>query len=209
MLKKISAFIMSALLFLFSGLHVLFSDLHGKDVLLAYRKAECANNEWLNVQKQYQHRSNLIPSMERTFNDYVKQEQGTLEILETARVRATHAMVAPAKLTPEKQQQFQRAQTELSSALSRLMAVAVTYPDLMADNNFWNLQLQLKCTEDSISESINSYNYSLSLYNRSIQDIPIRFFAGLLGFHNRPRLDRDSVGANLFKDNVVTYPSNY
>src|SRR5688500_5300586 len=109
---------------------------------------ENVKSSWSEVENQYQRRNDLIPNLVNTVKGYAKHEQETLEKVIQARAQATSIRIDPKDLTPEKLQQFQAAQGQLSSALGRLMAIAEAYPDLKANQNFLELQSQLEGTEN-------------------------------------------------------------
>ena len=108
---------------------------------------ETINGEWAKVETQYQRRSDLIPNPESTVKGYAAHEQSTLDAVVSARAKATQVTLSADNLTPENIEAFQAAQGEVSSALSRLLAVAENYPDLKANQNFLELQAQLEGTE--------------------------------------------------------------
>src|SRR5574344_654132 len=153
---------------------------------------ENANKEWANVQTQYQRRSDLIPNLVQVVKGYAKHEQETLEGVIAARAKATQITVDPTNLTPEKLQQFQQAQGELSSALGRLMAVSEAYPDLKANENFKELQSQLEGTENRIAEARKRYNDAVQTYNVSVRKFPANIFAGIFGFQRRTSFEADA-----------------
>ena len=97
---------------------------------------ETINGEWAKVETQYQRRSDLIPNLVSTVKGYAAHEQSTLDAVVSARAKATQVTLSADNLTPENIEAFQAAQGEVSSALSRLLAVAETYPDLKANQNF-------------------------------------------------------------------------
>ena len=97
---------------------------------------ETVTTAWSNVESQYQRRADLIPNLVNTVKGYATHERSTLESVMQARARATQVTVDPTQLTPEKLQQYQQAQGQLSSALGRLMMVAENYPNLKAMKTF-------------------------------------------------------------------------
>ncbi|HRR62914.1 MAG TPA: LemA family protein, partial [Paludibacteraceae bacterium] len=107
---------------------------------------EAVLSQWSNVENQYQRRADLIPNLVATVKGYAAHERGTLEEVVQARAKATQITVDANSLTPEKLQQFQQAQGELSAALGRLLMIAENYPDLKANQNFIELQAQLEGT---------------------------------------------------------------
>ena len=105
---------------------------------------EAVNAAWANVETQYQRRADLIPNLVNTVKGYAQHEQSTLEQVVEARAKATSINLSADELTPENLAEFQRAQSEVRSALGRLIAISESYPDLKANQNFLELQAQLE-----------------------------------------------------------------
>jgi LemA protein len=135
---------------------------------------------WSQVQNQYQRRADLIPNLVETVKAYAQHEQETLTKVVEARAKATQ-MNIPANITenPQAFQQFQQNQSELSSALARLMVVVEKYPDLKANQNFLSLQSQLEGTENRISVARRDYIQAVQKYNTELRTIPGRWVAGI------------------------------
>ena len=117
---------------------------------------------------------------------YATHEKSTFEEVISARAKATQITVDPTNLTPEKLQEFQAAQGQLSSALGRLIAVAENYPDLKANQNFLELQAQLEGTENRISVERNKFNEMAKEYDVAIRRFPKNIIAGIFNFNNIP-----------------------
>jgi len=145
-------------------------------------KDQAASEAWANVESSYQRRMDLIPNLVNTVKGYANFEQETLTKVVEARASATQVKIDPSNLTPEKLQQFQAAQTGVSSALGRLLAVAENYPDLKANQNFLDLQAQLEGTENRINVARNRFNETVRAYNSSIKRFPGNLIAGITGF---------------------------
>ncbi|MDL2255853.1 LemA family protein [Parabacteroides sp. OttesenSCG-928-K15] len=143
---------------------------------------EQVKTAWSQVENQYQRRLDLIPNLVNTVKGYASHEQETLEGVVNARAKATQTTIDPANLTPEALQQFQSTQSELSSALSRLMVVVERYPELKANQNFLELQAQLEGTENRISVERMRFNETAQQYNTNIRRFPNNIFAGMFGF---------------------------
>ena len=126
---------------------------------------ETATTALSNVQSAYQRRADLIPNLVETVKGYATHEKQTLEDVVAARSKATSINLDASTLTPEKLQEFQQAQGELGSALGRLIAIQENYPDLKANENFRDLQVQLEGTENRINEARNKYNQAVQGYN--------------------------------------------
>ena len=135
-----------------------------------------------NLQSTYQRRADLIPNLVETVKGYAKHEEQTLTEVVNARAKATQITLDAENMTPEKMKEFQAAQGELSSALGRLIAVGEAYPDLKANENFKDLQVQLEGTENRINEARNKYNKAIQDYNTIIRSFPNNIFAGMFGF---------------------------
>ncbi len=152
---------------------------------------ESVNKSWANVEAQYQRRSDLIPNLVSTVKGAAEFEKSTLEAVIEARSKATSVRIDPNNLTPEKLQEFQQAQAQVGGALSRLLAVAESYPQLQAVGNFKELQSQLEGTENRINESRRQYNEAAQEYNASRAKFPRVIIASLFGFKERPYFDAD------------------
>jgi len=109
---------------------------------------EAVGTAWSNVENQYQRRADLIPNLVNTVKGYAAHEKETFDAVVSARAKATQTTVSIDDLTPEKMAAYQRAQGEIGSALSRLLAVTENYPELKANENFQTLQAQLEGTEN-------------------------------------------------------------
>ena len=153
---------------------------------------EQATTEWAKVQSAYQRRADLIPNLVEVVKGYASHEKETLEGVVNARAKATSINVNADDLTPEKMQEFQAAQGELSQALGRLIAVSEAYPDLKANENFMDLQKQLEGTENRINEARNSYNATVQKYNVVIRSFPKNIFAGLFGFSQMTKFEAEA-----------------
>ena len=148
-------------------------------------KEEKVDNEWADVEGQYQRRADLIPNLVNTVKGYADFEQETLTGVIEARSKATSFQIDPTNLTPDKVQQFQQAQEGLTSALSRLLVVVERYPDLKANQNFLDLQAQLEGTENRIQIARQRFNSSVNDYNASIRTFPGNVVAGISGFERK------------------------
>lgn len=146
---------------------------------------ENVNNQWANVETQYQRRADLIPNLVNTVKGYATHEQETLEGVMEARSKATQITVDPSNLTPEALQQYQQAQGEISQALGRLIAVSENYPDLKANQNFLELQAQLEGTENRINVARKNFNDAAQQFNTAVRRFPRNIVASLTGFSQR------------------------
>jgi LemA protein len=153
---------------------------------------EKVEGAWAQVQNQYQRRADLIPNLVETVKGYAKHEQQTLEGVMQARARATQITVNPNKFDENSLKQFQAAQGEVTSALSRLMAVAENYPNLKANQNFLELQAQLEGTENRIAVERRNFNEAVREYNTYIRRFPANIFAGMFGFEKKAYFEAES-----------------
>jgi LemA protein len=147
---------------------------------------ESVSTAWSNVETQYQRRNDLIPNFVNTVKGAANFEQQTLTQVIEARAKATSVNISPENLNAESLQQFQAAQGEVSSALSRLMVVVEQYPQLTATQNFRDLQVELEGTENRISVARNNFNEAAKLYNAYIKQFPANIVAGITGFKDKP-----------------------
>lgn len=146
---------------------------------------EQVSGQWAQVENVYQRRADLIPNLVNTVKGYADFEKDVLTSVTEARAKATSVNVDPSKLTPESIQQFQAAQGQLSSALSKLLVVVEKYPDLKANQNFLELQAQLEGTENRITVERNKFNTVTQEYNTKIRTFPNNLTAGLFGFSKK------------------------
>ena len=146
------------------------------------KQREGVKAQWSNVENQYQRRADLIPNLVNTVKGYATHEQNTLTQVIEARSKATQVQLNADQLTPEAIQRYSAAQGEVSSALGRLMAIAEAYPDLKANQNFRDLQVQLEGTENRISTERRRFNELAQGYNGYIQQFPRLIWAKLFGF---------------------------
>jgi LemA protein len=147
---------------------------------------EGVTSQWGNVETQYQRRADLIPNFVNTVKGAAAFEQETLTKVIEARAKATQITIDPTKMTAENLQQFQAAQSELSSALSRLMVVVEQYPELKATQNYRDLQVELEGTENRISVERRKFNEVALSLNTYIKKFPQNIIAGMFGFTAKP-----------------------
>jgi LemA protein len=150
-------------------------------------KDEATKAAWSEVVNQYQRRSDLIPNLVNTVKGYAAHEKDTLEAVTRARAAATSFQITPEVLNnPEAFQKFQQVQGELSSALSRLMAVSENYPNLKADTSFRDLQSQLEGTENRITVARQRYIAAVQEYNVLARSFPTNLTAKMFGYQPKP-----------------------
>ena len=150
-------------------------------------KDEATKAAWAEVVNQYQRRADLIPNLVNTVKGYASHEKDTLEAVTKARAAATSFQITPEVLNdPVAFQKFQQVQGELSSALSRLMAVSENYPQLKADQSFRDLQSQLEGTENRITVARQRYIKSVQEYNVLARSFPTNLTAKVMGYQVKP-----------------------
>jgi len=148
---------------------------------------EQAKAKWADVNNQYQRRADLIPNLVETVRGYAKQERETLEAVVNARAKATSIQVTPEIVNdPAKFKQFQEAQSQLSGALGRLIAISENYPDLKSNQNFLALQSQLEGTENRIGVARRDYIEAVRVYNTELRTLPGSLWASTLYRSHKP-----------------------
>ena len=146
---------------------------------------EKATTALANVQSAYQRRADLIPNLVEVVKGYASHEKETFESVVAARSKAT-------SITPEKLKEFQQAQGELGSALGKLIAIQENYPELKANENFRDLQVQLEGTENRINEARNKFNSVVQQYNIVIRKFPKNILAGIFGFNTMDKFEAEA-----------------
>jgi LemA protein len=134
------------------------------------------------VTNQYKRRADLIPNLVQTVKGYAKHESETLEAVINARAKASSVTIDPTNLSPEKLQEFQKAQGDLSQSLGRLMVVVEKYPELKADRNFRELQAQLEGTENRITVARNRHIEAINQFN-NVVTVPPYSWTNSLFYH--------------------------
>ncbi len=153
------------------------------------KKQESATTALADVQATYQRRADLIPNLAKTVQAYAKHEKETFEEVTKARASVSQIKLDVNNLTPEKLQQYQNAQGELSQALGRLLVVAEQYPELKASENFKSLQVQLEGTENRINEARQKYNEAVQDYNQEVRTFPTVIFASIFSFDRMAKFE--------------------
>src|SRR5207302_10986124 len=151
------------------------------------RSDEQVKSAWSEVLNQYQRRADLIPNLVNTVKGFAAQEQQVLLQVTEARSRAGSIQATPELLNDEAAfRRFEQAQAGMTSALSRLLAVAESYPQLKSDANFRDLQAQLEGTENRIAVARNRYIKAVQEYNVLIRQFPVNLTAMLFGYQIKP-----------------------
>ena len=151
------------------------------------RLDEQVNAGWAEVLSQYQRRADLIPNIVSTVKGEANFEQETLTRVIEARAKATSIQVTPELARdPEAFKQFQAAQSQLSGALSRLLMVSESYPNLKANQGFQDLRVQLEGTENRITVARNRYIKAVAEYNVLTRQFPSNLTAMALSYGVKP-----------------------
>lgn len=155
-------------------------------------KEQVVEQSWAEVQNQYQRRADLIPNLVNTVKGYAAHESSTLENVTQARAAATSINISASDLNEETLAKFQQAQGELSQALKSLLAVTEAYPDLKANENFRDLQVQLEGTENRVTVARGRYTEAVKDYNAKIKKFPTVIYAGWFGFEKKPQFQAEA-----------------
>jgi len=148
---------------------------------------EGVNSAWSQVENDYQRRLDLIPNLVETVKGVANFEQSTYIAVAEARAKAGQVRLTPETLKdPAALAQFEQAQGQLSSALSRLLVTVEQYPELKANQNFLDLQTQLEGTENRIAVERKRFNEAVQAYNVAVRRFPAGLLAGILGYAQRP-----------------------
>ena len=158
---------------------------------------ETVASAWAQVENQYQRRADLIPNLVNTVKGYADFEQETLTAVVNARAQATSVTVDPSNLSPEAIANFQKAQDGLSGALSRLLVTVERYPDLKANTQFQQLQVQLEGTENRIAVERRNFNDEVRGFNTVVRRFPQNIIAGILGFDQKGYFQAASGAENV------------
>jgi len=141
--------------------------------------------QWHQVENQYQRRMDLIPNLVAVVSNYADFEKSTLQGVVEARAKATQITIDPSKLDEASIQKYQAAQGAISSSLGRLLAVSENYPNLKANESFMGLQTQIESTENRILYARKDFNDVVGKYNESIRLFPANIWAGMFGFNQK------------------------
>ncbi|MGN6327518.1 MAG: LemA family protein [Rhodanobacter sp.] len=160
------------------------------------KQDEAVKAAWSEVLNQYQRRADLVPNLVNTVKGYAQHEEKVFTEVTQARAKVGSLQVNADSLDdPQKIQQFQAAQGELGSALSRLMVVSENYPELKANGLFQNLQAQLEGTENRVTVARNRYVQAVQQYNGMIRTFPNNLTARMFGYKVKPNFSVDNEKA--------------
>jgi LemA protein len=151
---------------------------------------------WSEVLNQYKRRADLIPNLVSVVQGYASHEKDVLTRVTEARASVAGLKATPELINdPEAFARFQKAQSELGGALSRLLVVAENYPNLKADANFRDLQAQVEGTENRITVARNRYIKSVQEYNISVRTFPNNLTAMVMGWKTKANFTVDDEKA--------------
>ena len=160
------------------------------------RQDEQVKSAWSEVLNQYQRRADLVPNLVNTVKGYAAQEERVLTEVTQARASVGSIQATPELINdPQAFAKFQAAQTQLQSALSRLLVVAENYPQLKSDQNFRDLQSQLEGTENRIAVARNRYIQAVQQYNSTVRSFPSNLTAMLFKMQIKPNFSVESEKA--------------
>lgn len=165
-----------------------YNDLQAQD--------EAINASWAEVVNQYQRRADLVPNLVNTVKGYAAHEERVLTEVTAARASVGRIQLTPEMMSdPAKVAQFNQAQSELSSALTRLLVVSENYPQLKADRAFLDLQSQLEGTENRITVARMRYIEAVQAYNLLVRQFPTNLTAMLFSMPARPTFSVENEAA--------------
>ena len=163
-------------------------------------QSQAINSSWAQVQSQYQRRMDLIPNLVSTVKGEANFEKSTLIDVINARANATKITMSPELLNnPERFSQFQKAQGELGSTLSRLMVTVEKYPDLKTNQQFAQLMDEIAGTENRIAVARRDFNNVVQSYDTTIAKFPTNLFAQQFGFKHKEYFQAEASAAQAPK----------
>ena len=154
---------------------------------------QAVKKEWGNVETSYQRRNDLIGNLVNTVKGAADFEKSTLTAVISARAKATSITIDPTNISPEQFEQFSRAQSSVSSALSRLLVSVEKYPELKSNENFLKLQDELVSTENQILTARTRFNESVEKYNNYVLNMPRNI---ILSEYKEKSLFKSEAGAD-------------
>ena len=157
---------------------------------------EQTNAAWSEVVNQYQRRADLVPNLVQVVERYASHEQAVFSEVAEARARVGSVQLTPEALNdPQAMAQYQEAQDQMTSALSRLMMVSERYPELKSDALFQDLQAQLEGTENRIAVARNRYIEAVRTYNTTVRQFPTNITAKVFGMQAKPNFTVENEAA--------------
>lgn len=158
---------------------------------------EDVTGKWSQVENVYQRRSDLIPNLVNTVKAEANFEKSTLTAVVEARASATQVKIDPTNITAESLKEFESAQGQLGTTLSRLLMTVEQYPDLKSNQAFNDLMTQLEGAENRITVERREFNISVQEYNKYIKRFPANMWAGIFGFESKVYFESDSGAENV------------
>jgi len=151
-------------------------------------QSQTVDKQWAQVQTDYQRRADLIPNLVATVSGAANFEKSTLVEITEARASVGQVKLSAGNAPTDAKQlaDFEKAQGQLSTALSRLLVVSERYPDLKANKNFGELQVQIEGTENRITVARRDFNEAVSAYNTNVKSFPTVIYAAWFGFKEKP-----------------------
>ncbi|MGD0230264.1 MAG: LemA family protein [Syntrophorhabdales bacterium] len=184
--------------FLFLPLAVILAGIYGCGYNEMQAKEEAVFAAWGDVEAAYQRRADLVPNLVEVVKGYAKHERETLTAVTEARAKVGAVQISKEMLgQPQAVAGFQQAQSQLGTALSRLLVVSERYPDLKANQNFLDLQSQLEGTENRINVARVRYNRAVQDFNVSIRTFPNSLTNSLALHLARKEPFKADVGARI------------
>jgi LemA protein len=168
------------------------------------RAENAVSAAWAEVENQYQRRADLVPNLVETVRGAASHERETLEAVVSARAKATSIQLTANDLTPENLKKFEAAQGELRSALGRLLAVAESYPQLKANENFRDLQAQLEGTENRISTARRRYIEAVNGFN-DLVTVPPSSWTNSIFYKKQPKAQFQATAPDAAKPPKVEF----
>lgn len=163
-------------------------------------KDEAVTASWSEVQNQYQRRADLVPNLVNVVKGYAKHEEQVLTEVTQARANVAGLKVDKEVLEdPALFEKYQQAQAQMTSALSRLIAVSENYPDLKANEQFRDLQVQLEGTENRIAVARNRYITAVQDFNSYSRQFPQVMTAKVIGMQTKPNFSAEQSAQNAPK----------
>jgi len=151
---------------------------------------------WAEVLNQYQRRADLVPNLVNVVKGYAAHEKDVLTQVTEARSQVGSIQATPELINDEAAfAKFQQAQSQMTSALSRLLVVSENYPNLKADTSFRDLQAQLEGTENRVTVARNRFIKAVQEYNTTVRSFPSNLTANVLGYKPKPSFTVDNEKA--------------
>lgn len=155
-------------------------------------RQENVTKAWSQVENVYQRRADLVPNLVAVVKNYAEYEQGTLIAVTEARAKAANATVHTESFDDSEFANFESAQKELDNSLKRLIVSVENYPDLKANENYMNLQVELNGCENRIQTERERFNEAAKTYNESLRRFPSNLIANMFGFEKRPYFEAEA-----------------